>query len=88
MRSLTIAVGMLITGAPRTEPSTGSSATPVLDGAAIRSAILMGPNARHTTPSTLDAEPGPLTVSFDIAVLFARKTERNPAQPLSSLVKA
>jgi 23S rRNA (guanine745-N1)-methyltransferase len=60
----------------------------VLDGAAIRSAILMGPNARHTTPSTLDAEPGPLTVSFDIAVLFARKTERNPAQPLSSLVKA
>jgi 23S rRNA (guanine745-N1)-methyltransferase len=47
----------------------------VLNGAAIRNAILMGPNARHISPSTLDAEPGPLAVTFDIIVLFARKPE-------------
>ena len=36
----------------------------------------MGPNARHVDPSTLDVGPHPLTVTFDINVLFARKTER------------
>jgi 23S rRNA (guanine745-N1)-methyltransferase len=47
----------------------------VLDSAAIRSVILMGPSARHITLSTLDAEPGPLAVTFDITLLFARKAE-------------
>jgi 23S rRNA (guanine745-N1)-methyltransferase len=46
----------------------------VLDDAAIRSAILMGPNARHITASALDAELGPLAVTFDVIVSFARKT--------------
>jgi 23S rRNA (guanine745-N1)-methyltransferase len=45
----------------------------VLDGAAIRSAILMGPNARRITASALDAEPRPVAVTFDVNVLFARK---------------
>jgi hypothetical protein len=45
----------------------------VLDGAAIRSAILMGPNALRITASALDAEPGPVAVTFDVIVLFARK---------------
>jgi 23S rRNA (guanine745-N1)-methyltransferase len=55
----------------------------VLDGAAIRSAILMGPNARHTSPSTFDAVQGPLAVTFDIIVLFARKTESMPSHPIA-----
>jgi 23S rRNA (guanine745-N1)-methyltransferase len=48
----------------------------ILDPAMVRAAILMGPNARHVDPSTLDVGPHPLTVTFDINVLFARKTER------------
>ena len=48
----------------------------VLDPAAARAAILMGPNARHLDPSILDVGPEPLAVTFDINVLFARKTER------------
>jgi 23S rRNA (guanine745-N1)-methyltransferase len=48
----------------------------VLDPAAARAAILMGPNARHLGPSTLDVGPHPLTVTFDINTLFARKPER------------
>jgi 23S rRNA (guanine745-N1)-methyltransferase len=53
----------------------------VLDRATIRSAILMGPNARHTTPSTFDAAQGPLPVTFDIIALFACKVERMPCRP-------
>jgi 23S rRNA (guanine745-N1)-methyltransferase len=45
----------------------------VLDNAAVRSAILMGPNARHIAASALDAELGPLAVTFDVIVSFARK---------------
>jgi 23S rRNA (guanine745-N1)-methyltransferase len=45
----------------------------VLDNAAIRNAILMGPNARHLSVSALDAELGPLAVTFDVTVSFARK---------------
>ena len=45
----------------------------VLDGAAIRSAILMGPNARRITASALDAERGRVAVTFDVILLFARK---------------
>lgn len=53
----------------------------VLEGAAIRSAILMGPNARRLSSSTLDAELAPLAVTFDICLLFARKTKRSPCRP-------
>jgi 23S rRNA (guanine745-N1)-methyltransferase len=49
----------------------------VLDATAIRAAILMGPNARHITSSILDPglDPGlgPIPVTFDITLLFARK---------------
>jgi hypothetical protein len=45
----------------------------VLDGAAIRNAVLMGPNARHISPSILGPSPGPLAVTLDVTVLFARK---------------
>jgi hypothetical protein len=45
----------------------------VLDNAAVRSAILMGPNARHIAASALEAELGPLAVTFDVIVSFARK---------------
>jgi hypothetical protein len=40
--------------------------------------ILMGPNAGHVDPSILDdgVGPDPLAVTFDINVLFARKTAR------------
>lgn len=50
----------------------------VLDDAAIRSAILMSPNARHITTLALDAEPGPTEVTFDFMVLFARQSVRQP----------
>jgi 23S rRNA (guanine745-N1)-methyltransferase len=50
----------------------------VLDRAAIRSAVLMGPNAYHVDPSILDVEPGPIAVTFDINLLFAQKPESNP----------
>jgi 23S rRNA (guanine745-N1)-methyltransferase len=45
----------------------------VLDDVAIRSAILMGPNARHLSASALDSELGPLAVTYDVIVSFARK---------------
>jgi 23S rRNA (guanine745-N1)-methyltransferase len=47
----------------------------VLDDVAIRSAILMGPNARHTAASALDGELGPISVTCDFIMLFARKLE-------------
>jgi len=50
----------------------------VLDQAAMRSAVLMGPNAYHVDPSILDVEPGPIAVTFDITLLFAQKPESNP----------
>jgi hypothetical protein len=53
----------------------------VLDRAMIRSAILMGPNARHITRSTFDAAQGPLMVTFDIMALFACKAECMPCHP-------
>jgi len=45
----------------------------VLEGEGIRNALLMGPNARHISPSALDTAIGPLTVTFDLFVLVARK---------------
>ena len=53
----------------------------VLDGTEIRAAILMGPNARHIAPLTLDPEPEPIAVTFDITLLFARKPESTPCHP-------
>lgn len=50
----------------------------VLDDAAIRSAILMGPNARHISTLALDAEPGPTRVTFDFMMLLARRSVRQP----------
>jgi 23S rRNA (guanine745-N1)-methyltransferase len=50
----------------------------VLDPAMAYAVILMGPNAGHVDLSILDdgVGPYPLAVTFDINVLFARKTER------------
>jgi len=48
----------------------------VLDPAMARAVILMGPNARHVDPSILDIGPHPRAVTFDINILFARKSER------------
>jgi 23S rRNA (guanine745-N1)-methyltransferase len=48
----------------------------VLAPAMARAAILMGPNARHINRSILDIGLRPLSVTFDINVLFARKPER------------
>jgi 23S rRNA (guanine745-N1)-methyltransferase len=48
----------------------------VLDPAAARAVILMGPNARHIDPAILDVGPDPLAVTFDIDILFAQKPER------------
>ena len=48
----------------------------VLDPATARAVILMGPSARHVDPTSLDVGPHPLTVTFDINNLFARKPER------------
>jgi len=45
----------------------------VLDGAAIRDAVLMGPNARHIAPAALNGEAGQLSVTFDVSILLARK---------------
>ena len=50
----------------------------VLDDTAIRSAILMGPNARHIITLALDSESGPTTVTFDLMMLFARRSVRQP----------
>src|SRR6516164_8235129 len=45
-------------------------------------------NARQITASALDAEFGPIEVAFDLAVLFTRKSERNPGhQPSFSGVQ-
>jgi 23S rRNA (guanine745-N1)-methyltransferase len=47
----------------------------ILDRTFMRAAVLMGPNAHHVDLLTLDAAgPGPLAVTFDINLLFARKT--------------
>jgi 23S rRNA (guanine745-N1)-methyltransferase len=47
----------------------------VLDDAAIRSAILMGPNARHIAASRLGGELERIPVTFDFITLCARKSE-------------
>jgi 23S rRNA (guanine745-N1)-methyltransferase len=48
----------------------------VLDPEVARALILMGPNARHVDPTSLDVGPATLVVTFDMNVLFARKPER------------
>jgi 23S rRNA (guanine745-N1)-methyltransferase len=45
----------------------------VIEGEAIRNALLMGPNARHINRLTLDAATDPLSITFDIFILMARK---------------
>jgi hypothetical protein len=50
----------------------------VLDGAAVRAAIMMGPNAHHIAPSMLAAEIGTMAVTFDIAILLARIQDKMP----------
>ncbi len=50
----------------------------VLDPAVARAVILMGPNARHVDASILDVGSTPLSVTFDINVLFARNPTRQP----------
>ena len=50
----------------------------VLDGAAVRAAIMMGPNAHHIAPSMLAVEIGPMAVTFDIAILLAQTREKMP----------
>ena len=50
----------------------------ILDGAAVRAAIMMGPNAHHIAPSMLAAEIGPMAVTFDVAILLARIQEKMP----------
>jgi 23S rRNA (guanine745-N1)-methyltransferase len=52
----------------------------VLEGAGIRDAVLMGPNARRINPSTLDAATDPLPVTFDLFVLLARKRGTAPGE--------
>jgi 23S rRNA (guanine745-N1)-methyltransferase len=44
-----------------------------LDRAAVRHAVLMGPNARHIAASALDLDAAAMDVTIDIAILFARK---------------
>ena len=46
----------------------------LLDRPTLRSAVLMGPNAHHVDPLILDAVPEALVVTFDINLLFARKS--------------
>jgi 23S rRNA (guanine745-N1)-methyltransferase len=48
----------------------------ILDGAAVRAAIMMGPNVHHIAPSMLASEIGPTAVTFDITILLARKKEK------------
>jgi 23S rRNA (guanine745-N1)-methyltransferase len=55
----------------------------VLDGAAIRNAVLMGPNGRHINPSVVGLSPRPLAVTINITLLFARTPERNPWSPIA-----
>jgi len=45
----------------------------VLDRAAMRAAVLMGPNAHHLDPSILDVELESIAVTIDINLLFAQK---------------
>jgi 23S rRNA (guanine745-N1)-methyltransferase len=45
----------------------------VLDPATTLAAILMGPNAHHVDPSTLDVGPHQIAITFDINILFARR---------------
>jgi 23S rRNA (guanine745-N1)-methyltransferase len=47
----------------------------VLDPEATRAVILMGPNARHIDPASLDVGADPFAVTFDINVIFAQRTE-------------
>jgi 23S rRNA (guanine745-N1)-methyltransferase len=47
---------------------------------AVRDLVLMGPKARDPARSTLPAEAEPIGVTFDIAVLLARKRAEAPAQ--------
>lgn len=46
----------------------------LLDRTTLRSAVLMEPNAHHVDPALLEPETGSLVVTFDINLLFARKT--------------
>ena len=46
---------------------------PLLDGTAVRDAVLMGPNARHLTKAMLDDSAGPRRVTIDLTLLLARK---------------
>jgi 23S rRNA (guanine745-N1)-methyltransferase len=50
----------------------------VLDRAAMRSAVLMGPNAHHVDPAILDVELESIAVTFDINLLFAQKPGSTP----------
>ena len=52
----------------------------VLEGAGIRDALLMGPNARRTAPSALNVMTSPLPVTFDLFILLARTRIIAPAQ--------
>ena len=47
----------------------------VLDDAAIRSAILMGPHARRIAAFRLNGELAPIAVTFDFIILFARRSD-------------
>jgi 23S rRNA (guanine745-N1)-methyltransferase len=49
----------------------GNHAT--LDPVTVLAAILMGPNTHHLDPSLFDVVTGPIVVTIDINVLFARK---------------
>jgi len=49
-----------------------------LDPAAVRAAIMMGPNAHHIAPWMLAAEIGPMAATFDVAILLAGKQEKMP----------
>jgi hypothetical protein len=42
--------------------------------------VLMGPNTRHPAMTPLPAEVEPIAVTFDIAVLLARKRAPSPTQ--------
>lgn len=47
----------------------------MFDNAAIRAAVMMGPNARHLAHMVLDASHGEIEVTVDLVFLFARKPE-------------
>jgi 23S rRNA (guanine745-N1)-methyltransferase len=52
----------------------------VLAPDAVHDIVLMGPNARHPAGETVLAEAEPVAVTFDIAILLARKRGPLPAQ--------